>query len=59
MPLMGPVAATLMTAELLGNPMHVASVLVLSPPADAGSDWVDRLYEDSVRGDLQSRTWGR
>ncbi len=53
MVLMDPMAATLMTAELLGNPMHVASVLLLSPPADAGPDYVDRLYALAVSADLE------
>ena len=33
---MDPLDAAMMTAELVSNPMHVARVLILSPPADAG-----------------------
>lgn len=44
MKLLSVVDAAMMTAELLGSPMHVGVVLILSPPADAGPDHVDRLH---------------
>ena len=46
--LMEPLDAVLMTAELLGNPMHVAALLVLTPPPGAKPSYVDRLYDDAV-----------
>lgn len=42
--------AAMMTAELLSSPMHVGAVLVLSPPADAGPDYVDGLYGEALAG---------
>ncbi|MCV7199352.1 wax ester/triacylglycerol synthase family O-acyltransferase [Mycobacterium angelicum] len=39
-----PLDAAMMTAELVSSPMHVGAVLVLSPPADAGPNYVDELY---------------
>ncbi|AWH00900.1 WS/DGAT/MGAT family O-acyltransferase [Rhodococcus ruber] len=52
MGLMDPIDAVLMTAELLANPMHVGVVLILNPPEDAGSRFVDDAYRDALgRGD--------
>lgn len=51
--LMKPLDAVLMTAELLGNPMHVAVLLVLTPPRGARRDYVDRLYSDAVASGVE------
>ncbi|GES36616.1 diacyglycerol O-acyltransferase [Rhodococcus aetherivorans] len=48
MGLMDPIDAVLMTAELLANPMHVAVVLILDPPEDAGPRFVDDAYRDAL-----------
>ena len=45
-----PLDAAMMTAELVSNPMHVGTVLMLSPPADAGPDYVDQLYGEALAG---------
>lgn len=45
-----PLDAAMMTAELLSNPMHAGAVLILSPPADAGPDYVDELYREALAG---------
>jgi diacylglycerol O-acyltransferase / wax synthase len=45
-----PLDAAMMTAELVSNPMHVGAVLILSPPADAGPDYVDDLYREALAG---------
>ena len=45
-----PLDAAMMTAELLSSPMHVGAVLILSPPADAGPDYVDELYDEALAG---------
>jgi diacylglycerol O-acyltransferase len=50
---MAPLDAAMLTAELLGNPMHVGVVLLLTPPADAGPDYVDRLYDDAVTAGVE------
>ncbi len=42
--------AAMMTAELLSSPMHVGAVLILSPPTDAGTDYVDELYREALAG---------
>jgi diacylglycerol O-acyltransferase len=42
--------AAMMTAELLSSPMHVGAVLILSPPTDAGPDYVDELYREALAG---------
>ena len=46
-----PLDAAMMTGELLSSPMHVGAVLILSPPADAGRDYVDELYREALAGD--------
>ncbi|MFC5175167.1 wax ester/triacylglycerol synthase family O-acyltransferase [Nocardioides taihuensis] len=51
--LMAPLDAVLMTAELLGNPMHVAVLLVLTPPPGAEPSYVDRLYDDAVASGVE------
>ena len=45
-----PLDAAMMTAELVSSPMHVGAVLILSPPADAGPDYVDNLYREALTG---------
>ena len=47
---MDPLDAAMMTAELVSNPMHVGVVLILSPPEDAGPDYVDELYREALAG---------
>ena len=44
-----PLDAAMMTAELVSNPMHVGTVLMLSPPADAGPAYVEELYGEGAR----------
>jgi diacylglycerol O-acyltransferase / wax synthase len=51
--LMEPLDALLLTAELLGNPMHVGVVLLLRPPADAGPGYADELYADAVTSGVE------
>ncbi len=46
-----PLEAAMMTAELVSNPMHVGAVLILSPPADAGPNYVDKLHSAALGGD--------
>jgi WS/DGAT/MGAT family acyltransferase len=45
-----PLDAAMMTAELLSSPIHVGVVLILSPPDDAGPDYVDELYREALAG---------
>jgi WS/DGAT/MGAT family acyltransferase len=45
-----PLDVAMMTAELVSNPMHVGAVLILSPPPDAGTDYVDDLYREALAG---------
>lgn len=45
-----PLDAAMMTAELVSNPMHVGAVLIMSPPEDAGPDYVDELYREALAG---------
>ena len=45
-----PLDAAMMTAELLSNPMHAGAVLILSPPQDAGPEYVDELYREALAG---------
>ena len=44
---MDPLDAAMVTAEAL-TPMHVAAVLILSPPDDAGPGYVDYLYREAL-----------
>ncbi len=46
-----PLTAAMMTAELVSNPVHVGAVLILSPPQDAGPDYVDELYREALAAD--------
>ncbi len=50
---MEPLDAVMLTAELLGNPMHVGIVLLLSPPDDAGPRYVDSLYAEAVESGVE------
>ncbi len=43
-----PLDAAMMTAEMVSNPMHVGAVLILSPPHDAGPDYVDELHREAL-----------
>ncbi|OBH97660.1 wax ester/triacylglycerol synthase family O-acyltransferase [Mycobacterium scrofulaceum] len=43
-----PLDAAMMTAEWVSNPMHVGAVLILSPPDDAGPDYVDDLHRRTL-----------
>ncbi|OBH17561.1 wax ester/triacylglycerol synthase family O-acyltransferase [Mycobacterium sp. E3247] len=45
-----PLDAAMMTAERVSNPMHVGAVLILSPPGDAGPDYVDELHRMTLAG---------
>ncbi len=45
---MEPLDAAMITAELLSDPLHTAALLILSPPADAGSEFVDELYQEAL-----------
>lgn len=47
-----PLDAAMLTAELVSNPMHVGAVLILSPPADAGPDYVDELFGEALAGNV-------
>ena len=40
--------AAMVTVEPMSHPMHVAAVLILSPPADAGPGYVDELYREAL-----------
>jgi len=46
-----PLDAAMMTAELLSNPLHVGAALILSPPRDAGPDYVDQLHREALTSD--------
>lgn len=48
MRLMDPLDAIMLVAESLGNPMHVGSAIVLTPPPDAAPDYLDRIHADTV-----------
>ena len=43
-----PFDAAMMTAEPLSHPQHVAAVLILSPPEDAGPGYVDELHRQAL-----------
>jgi hypothetical protein len=45
-----PLAAAMMTAEVVSNPMHEGVVLILAPPAEAGPGYVDGLYREALAG---------
>lgn len=40
--------ALLLAGERLGSAMHVGAVLIMTPPAEAGSDYVDELHRQSL-----------
>ena len=48
MQLMDPMEAALMSAETLVNPIHVAALMIFSPPDDAGPGFVDDLYTQGL-----------
>lgn len=45
---LNPLAAAMMTGELVSSPMHVGVVLMLCPPADAGPDYVEGLHRETL-----------
>jgi WS/DGAT/MGAT family acyltransferase len=45
-----PLDAAMMTGELVSSPMHAGAVLILSPPADGGPDYVEELYREELAG---------
>ncbi len=45
---MDPLDAAMVTAEPMSQPQHVAAVLILSPPDDAGPEYVDELYREAL-----------
>ena len=50
---MRPLDAAMITAEALGNAMHVGVVLLLTPPADAGAGYVDEVHEAALAEDVE------
>jgi len=49
MELLDPIDALMLTAELLSSPMHVAALMILSPPPGEDSRaYVAHLYEESL-----------
>ncbi|MDX1892724.1 wax ester/triacylglycerol synthase family O-acyltransferase [Mycolicibacterium sp. 050158] len=52
-----PLDAAMITAELLADPLHTAALLILSPPPEAGPDYVDELYRQALTdpADLDTR----
>lgn len=44
---MDPLDAAMITGES-SNPLHVAAVLIMTPPPDAGAGYVDDLYHETV-----------
>lgn len=50
---MEPLAAIdslMLAGETLGSAMHVGVLLIMSPPADAGPDYLDNLHRESLIG---------
>jgi diacylglycerol O-acyltransferase / wax synthase len=45
---MDPFDAAMVAAEPLSQPQHIAAVLILSPPTEAGPDYVDELYRSTL-----------
>ncbi len=52
-----PLDAAMLTAELLSDPLHVAALLILAPPAAAGEGYVDDLFQQglAVTADMDPR----
>jgi diacylglycerol O-acyltransferase len=48
MKLMEPLDAVMMIGEVLSNPMHAAALLIMSPPDEAGPEYIDGLYRDGL-----------
>jgi diacylglycerol O-acyltransferase / wax synthase len=48
-----PLDAAMMTGELLLNPLHVAALLILSPPAKAGARYVDEVYAANLDENIE------
>jgi diacylglycerol O-acyltransferase len=45
---MDPLDSVMLTVEPMSQPQHVAALLILSPPDDAGPDYVDELYKAAL-----------
>ena len=49
MEMLDPIDALMLTAELLSSPMHVAALMILTPPPDQDArGYIAQLYEDSL-----------
>ncbi|MGV9714216.1 wax ester/triacylglycerol synthase family O-acyltransferase [Gordonia sp. NPDC003424] len=48
---MDPLDAAMTTGEVLTNTLHVAALMIFTPPADAGPGFVDDLYREGLRYD--------
>lgn len=48
MDMMSPLDAAMITGDVLFHPINIGALLILAPPADAGPDFADRLYRDSL-----------
>ena len=48
MDLLDPLDAAMVTADPISQPLHVAAVLILSPPDDAGLGYVDEVYRQAL-----------
>lgn len=50
MNVLDPLEAAMMAGELVSSPLHVAAVLILSPPQDAGRNYVNEVHRQTVSG---------
>ena len=54
MDLLDPLDSLMLTAELISSPMHVAVLMILSPPPGEDAEtYPRRLYEESVEADVE------
>ncbi len=48
MSVMGGLDAAIMTGDALTSPMHVAALMIFTPPDDAGPHYLDDIYRESL-----------
>ena len=45
-----PLDAAMLLADVVGSPLNIGAVLILSPPARAGQGYVDQLHAKTLSG---------
>ncbi|MGX9791140.1 wax ester/triacylglycerol synthase family O-acyltransferase [Mycobacterium sp. MMS18-G62] len=45
-----PLGAAMLLADVVSNPLNIGAVMIVSPPAHAGADYIDQLHQMTISG---------